>query len=108
MFFFQKNSFKKKNITAVVGTNTLDKDGDSYASKDIIPHEKYDSFLIHNDIGLIELVDEIQFSEKIQPVKLPLDNFNKSDYPAVLSGWGTTSVSQHSNKLQFSELHQPL
>jgi hypothetical protein len=76
-----------------VGTNYLDKSGDIYRSKRIISHPKYSSLFIRNDIGLIELDKDIEFGEKIQPTKLPDTNFNKTNYPAFLSGWGTTTVS---------------
>lgn len=76
-----------------MGTNTLDKGGDNYQSEKIIGHPKYSSILIRNDIGLIKLDKNIIFGDKVKPIQLPNENFNKIDYPAVLSGWGTTSVS---------------
>ena len=71
----------------------MDKGGKRYGSEEIYGHEKYSSLLIRNDIGLIRLNSDIQFDDKVQPVKLPSEDFEKADYPAVLSGWGTTSVS---------------
>lgn len=76
-----------------MGTNTLDKGGDDYQSEKIIGHPKYSSILIRNDIGLIKLDKNIVFGKKVKPIQLPNENFSKIDYPAVLSGWGTTSVS---------------
>lgn len=76
-----------------MGTNTLDKGGDDYQSEKIIGHPKYSSILIRNDIGLIKLDKNIVFGEKVKPIQLPNENFSKIDYPAVLSGWGTTNVS---------------
>lgn len=76
-----------------MGSNTLDKGGDVYQSERIISHPKYSSMLIRNDIGLIKVDKDIVFGDKVKPVALPSENFSKIDYPAVLSGWGTTSVS---------------
>lgn len=77
----------------MLGSNTLDKDGAEYQSEKIIGHPKYSSVLIRNDIGLIKLDKDIVFGDKVKPIALPKENFSKIDYPAVLSGWGTTSVS---------------
>ncbi|XP_011506550.1 PREDICTED: chymotrypsin-2-like [Ceratosolen solmsi marchali] len=97
--------FNNTAISAVVGTNYLDKSGSIYQSKRIISHPKYSSLFIRNDIGLIELEKDIEFSEKIQPIKLPDTNFDKIDYPAILSGWGTTSYpGEPPNELQHIKL----
>ena len=76
----------------MTGTNTLDKGGDTYKSVKIIPHPKYSSMLIWNDIGLIQVDKDIVFNDKAKPVALPTEEFKKADYPAVLSGWGKTEV----------------
>ncbi|XP_076235067.1 trypsin-1-like [Calliopsis andreniformis] len=87
------SSFNDTGITVVLGTNTLDKGGDEYQSVKVISHPRYSSALIRNDIGLIKLNKDITFGDKVKPIALPNENFSKADYPAVLSGWGTTSVS---------------
>lgn len=46
-----------------------------------------------NDIGLIKLDKDIVFGDKVKPIALPTKNFDKSDCPATLSGWGTTNVN---------------
>lgn len=86
-------SFNDTSIAVVLGSNTLNKGGDVYQSEKIISHPKYSSILIRNDIGLIKVDKDIVFGDKVKPIALPNENFGKIDYPAVLSGWGTTSVS---------------
>lgn len=86
-------SFNDTAIAVVLGSNTLDKGGDEYQSEKVIGHPRYSSALIRNDIGLIKLSKDIVFGDKVKSVGLPNENFSKIDYPAVLSGWGTTSVS---------------
>ena len=85
------NSFNKI-ITVVLGTNTLDKGGDEYSSIKIWPHPHYVAAFILNDIGLIKVDKDIVFGEKVQPIALPDEHFDKSNYTATLSGWGFTSV----------------
>jgi len=76
-----------------LGSNTLDKDGEEYTSIKKTAHPFYNSALIRNDIGLIKLDKDIVFGDKVKAIDLPTKNFDKSDYPAILSGWGTTGVS---------------
>ncbi|XP_033221043.1 chymotrypsin-1-like [Belonocnema kinseyi] len=54
-------------------------------------HPQYNSLLIRHDLGLIELEKPIEFNDKIKPVGLPEEDFDKPGGTAVLSGWGTTS-----------------
>ncbi|XP_076289169.1 chymotrypsin-2-like isoform X2 [Lasioglossum baleicum] len=92
-------------ITVVLGTNKLDDGGDMYQSEKIISHPRYSSALIRNDIGLIRVSKDIVFGDKVMPIGLPNENFSKTDYPAALSGWGTTSYpGEAPNKLQHIEL----
>lgn len=84
--------FNDTVITAVVGTTKLDEGGKEYNSAKIHGHEEYSSIFVRNDIGLIHVDKDIEFTENIKPIDLPTTNFDKSNYPAVLSGWGTTSV----------------
>lgn len=90
---FNYLSFKDTAITVVLGTNTLDKGGDEYSSIKKWVHPNYNSAFIKNDIGLIKVDKDIVFGDKVKPIALPTKKFDKSDYPATLSGWGTTSVN---------------
>ncbi|XP_054010363.1 chymotrypsin-2-like isoform X1 [Hylaeus anthracinus] len=99
------SSFNDSGITVVLGTNTLDKGGDEYQSERVFGHPRYSSLLIRNDIGLIKVNKDIVFGDKVKPVSLPNENFSKIDYPAELSGWGTTSYpGEAPNELQHIEL----
>lgn len=71
----------------------MDNGGDSYRSIRLVGHPSYSDLLIRDDIGLIEVEKPIEFGDKVKPVALPSEDFNKTDGSAVLSGWGTTSVS---------------
>ncbi|XP_011142410.1 chymotrypsin-1-like [Harpegnathos saltator] len=94
-----------KNITVVVGSTTLDKGGDKYTSTKKVMHPGYSPTLIWNDIGLIQVDKDIVFGDNVQPIALSTHNFNKSNYPATLSGWGTTNYPGDApNELQHIEL----
>ncbi|XP_076666967.1 chymotrypsin-2-like isoform X1 [Andrena cerasifolii] len=99
------SSFNDTGIAVVLGTNILDDGGDEYQSERVIAHPRYSSALIRNDIGLIRLSKDIAFGDKVKPVSLPNENFSKIDYPAVLSGWGTTSYpGETPNELHHIQL----
>ncbi|XP_012542639.1 chymotrypsin-1 [Monomorium pharaonis] len=99
------SSFNDTGIDIVLGTNTLDKGGDGYSSIKRWIHPFYNPALIRHDIGLIKLNKDIVFGDKVKPIALPTKNFNKSDYPATLSGWGTTSYPGDTpNELQHIQL----
>ncbi|NXU53073.1 CTRC protein, partial [Turnix velox] len=55
----------------------------------IIVHEKWNSFLIVNDIALIKLDQEVQETKTIQAACLPpADLTLANDYPCYITGWG--------------------
>jgi len=73
------------------------------AIKKMILHEDYDSWTINNDICLLHLKEEADFSDdNIGPISLPEE---MEEYEAgtecQVTGWGTTSEGGHlANKLQ--------
>ncbi|KAL0117761.1 hypothetical protein PUN28_008870 [Cardiocondyla obscurior] len=85
------SGFNDTAINVVLGTNTLDAGGDEYPSIKKWIHPFYNSAFVRNDIGLIKLGKDIVFGDKVKPIALPTKRFDKSDYPATLSGWGTTN-----------------
>uniref|UniRef100_T1GY31 Peptidase S1 domain-containing protein n=1 Tax=Megaselia scalaris TaxID=36166 RepID=T1GY31_MEGSC len=72
----------------------------------ILPHEKYNSKTLLNDIALIHLPESIKFNDYIQPAKLPKFNSNGKykNYVgeiATASGWGKTEAGRISNILLY-------
>ncbi|KAM6240970.1 chymotrypsin-C-like [Porphyrio hochstetteri] len=54
-----------------------------------IVHEKWNSFLIINDIALIKLAEPVEESDTIQAACLPpADLVLENDYPCYITGWG--------------------
>ncbi|KAF5293454.1 hypothetical protein FQA39_LY02939 [Lamprigera yunnana] len=60
-----------------------------YTTRSII-HTGYDSFLLWNDVALIDLKEVVTFTSLIQPVKLGSRTVGDSQL-VVVSGWGKTS-----------------
>ncbi|XP_054858005.1 chymotrypsin-C-like [Eublepharis macularius] len=59
------------------------------AVEKLIVHEKWNSFLIVNDIALLKLAEPVEFSDTIQPSCLPAaDTLLAQDYPCYVTGWG--------------------
>ncbi|NXE29330.1 CTRC protein, partial [Ardeotis kori] len=55
----------------------------------IIVHEKWNSFLIINDIALIKLAQKVEESETIQAACLPpAGEILANNYPCYVTGWG--------------------
>ncbi|KAF5272708.1 hypothetical protein FQA39_LY07735 [Lamprigera yunnana] len=95
--------------TVVVGTNLLDKGGDSYEIKEYIPHKNYDPETIINDIALIYLKKTLNQYNLVKVVPLA-ENDTPADNELILTGWGLTGLSflniikTTPNKLQMIKL----
>ncbi|CAG4926782.1 unnamed protein product [Colias eurytheme] len=75
------------NITVVAGTNSLSLGGMRYNLDKIINHENYTEATLENDIALLKIVGEFNYSSNMAPIPLAM-------YPVpagtqcVLTGWG--------------------
>lgn len=85
-----------------MGTTTLNAGGQEYQSAELIPHPRYNSFLLTGDIGLIRLDESIKFNTQVSSINLPDSDYNESGGTAVLSGWGTTSVNIPQEEMLFT------
>ncbi|CAG5035496.1 unnamed protein product [Parnassius apollo] len=79
-----------RTMIVVVGTNSLLAGGDEYSVEDILIHEQYNGNFIYNDVSLIKVSVDIQFSDRVQPIQLP-DTNTESGAELLLSGWGRLS-----------------
>ncbi|XP_037666377.1 chymotrypsin-C [Choloepus didactylus] len=76
-----------------LGKNNLeveDEEGSVYMAVDtIFVHEKWNSFLVRNDIALIKLAEPVLLSDTIQVPCLPQEGtVLAQDYPCYVTGWG--------------------
>lgn len=57
----------------------------------IISHD-FNSATLENNIAILELEDEITFSETVQPISLSTASDTDADTACTVTGWGYTSV----------------
>lgn len=77
---------------AVVGTNQLRSGGKAYKIRKMVSHEKYDYYILENDIALLFTEKEMEFSSTVDAVELNDEPVMKGE-DVTLTGWGDTSVS---------------
>ncbi|XP_067206828.1 transmembrane protease serine 9-like [Linepithema humile] len=76
------------DVEVTVGSNRLDTPYTVYPVNVLIIHPNFDNVLFANDIGLIGMLNDIQFNQKVQPIALPTIDRNYDDYFVVATGWG--------------------
>ncbi|XP_008066815.1 chymotrypsin-C [Carlito syrichta] len=82
-----------RTYRVALGKNNLaveDEEGSLYVGVDTIHvHEKWNSFLVRNDIALIKLAEHVELSDTIQVGCLPEEGtLLPQDYPCYVTGWG--------------------
>lgn len=94
MVFFRYRS-DPSLLRAVVGTISRISGGKSYDISKIFIHELYCPSTLVNDIALLGTAKKISFSQSVLPITFAPSDFKVSDgAEAIISGFGTTSVSQ--------------
>ncbi|XP_066594933.1 transmembrane protease serine 9-like [Prorops nasuta] len=82
----------KDSLSIAAGITELNKHGVEYKVDSFLVHPKYNSGRFLNDVGIIKVVEDIQFTDKIQPIKLLSKEPEKETYDVVLTGWGRLSA----------------
>ena len=78
--------------TIRVGSTLRSKGGSVIKIKRIIPHPNYESNSINFDFALLELLETLNFTDKIQPIALSNANIEIEDgTPSLVTGWGKKS-----------------
>lgn len=74
--------------------------------KKIIIHPHYVAIELTNDIAILILEEQLEFSETIQPIELPsLKLMLTSDAPVITTGWGRNKDGVPPNVLQMAEFN---
>eukprot|EP00092_Neocalanus_flemingeri_P011794 GFUD01012717.1.p1 GENE.GFUD01012717.1~~GFUD01012717.1.p1 ORF type:complete len:322 (+),score=80.03 GFUD01012717.1:117-1082(+) len=102
-----------EDIEVLVGEHNYDTDTETTALRlaisEIVQHEDYDSSTTDVDFSLLKLETPIDFTAypHIRPACLPENDDNDyAGYPAIVSGWGTTSFGgELSSYLQYVEVN---
>lgn len=95
--------YVEAEIYAAAGA-LYEKDGVSIGIEKIIQHEEYNREKKLNDIGLLRTVEEIVFTEFIQPIALPTHGTGITN--VVIAGFGLTKSPYYwsnSKKLKYIE-----
>lgn len=69
-------------------------EGKTYYGKEIRIHDDYHSLTKENDIALLRVKPNIEFSDKVSSVKVPTDDAVEEGDRAVFPGWGRLKVSE--------------
>lgn len=77
-------------LRILVGTNDLRTGGKYYDVEKFIQHEDYNNPGYANDIALVKVKGTIEYSEKVQPIKLSQKEV-EDGAEVQLTGWGDTS-----------------
>merc|ERR1712045_951482 len=95
---YNKNNGWARNIKAVIGEHNVQHDWETKAKEqaiqvvDMVPRNDYNPTTISNDVVILKLGEDVQFSKYVVPACLPSSSSN--DYTgqsAVVSGWGAIS-----------------
>ncbi|XP_045451876.1 brachyurin-like [Melitaea cinxia] len=80
-------------LTVVLGSHLLYSGGTRIMTSDVVVHPVWFPLLVRNDIAVIRLPSNVQFSDTIGPVALPLGDLSTQLFQgetAVASGFGIT------------------
>ncbi|KAJ8719733.1 hypothetical protein PYW08_011908 [Mythimna loreyi] len=84
-------------FTVILGSNLLFTGGTRIATSNVIMHPQYTPHNLNNDVAMILLPTNVQFSNSIQPIALPSGNDLWNQFVgnwAVAAGFGRTSDQQ--------------
>uniref|UniRef100_A0A8W7Q020 Peptidase S1 domain-containing protein n=1 Tax=Anopheles coluzzii TaxID=1518534 RepID=A0A8W7Q020_ANOCL len=74
-------------------------------STEFFKHEKYNPLFVANDVALVKLPSKVEFSERVQPVRLPTGDEDFAGREVVVSGWGLmVNGGQVAQELQYATL----
>lgn len=98
---FDNFSERARDVEVLVGTNKLSSGGTRYSTNKIFIHENYTRSNYANDIALLRVQTPIEFSEKVQPIKISSKVIEPGTQNLKITGFGLLSV----NVSKLSELH---
>ncbi|OXA63523.1 Chymotrypsin-like protease CTRL-1 [Folsomia candida] len=67
----------------------------SYSVSQVILHFNYFAKEILNDLAIIKLKEPIEFNHGVKPITLADTDFEISDKPTLLAGWGSYSLEEN-------------
>lgn len=89
------------DIYVTVGSNYPNEFSITIRAKNIITHVGYNAKIHLHDIGLIQLSQDIEFKENIQPIALATADRDYDSYPLVITGWGQRQINNVKNIILY-------
>lgn len=86
------SNFRPNQLEIVAGNLKLGFGGKRYRVERIVSHKGFKYSTVENDIALVKLVRDVQFSKEVNAIKLN-SRFLEGTEPVSLYGWGLTNVS---------------
>ncbi|XP_026479568.1 trypsin-1-like [Ctenocephalides felis] len=99
--------YERQYLFVVTGSTKLSHNSTRFEVEDIIKHESYDPILVENDVAIIKIKGEFQYSNKTAPILVRNQETLKPDTSCLVSGWGTTNEaiklpSEHLMKVEVN------
>lgn len=79
-------------LRVLVGTNSLKEGGQKYRAEKFVVHSRYNKPSFHNDIALVKLVSNLEYSDKVSAVHYS-EKVVPENATLTLTGWGRTSTN---------------
>lgn len=87
--------FNQTDFSIAVGSIYLSTGYTTYNVSKIILHPRYHPLRMTNDIALIEVENDINYNEKVQPIQLGPEIPDNANVKGIAIGWGTESNVLH-------------
>ena len=89
-------SVKLNQITAVFGTNDLKDPKRVVRRVDYVTwHKGFPGETLSDDIGLVHVNEPMEFNDTVNLISLQKYEYDVSNFQAILTGWGRTSVRRN-------------
>lgn len=87
----QRNNSVPANIRVLVGATNVVTDGEVYEVERVINHPQYNYTDLTNDISLLYLTQDLEWSDTVQPISLKNQVVDRG-VRVLAAGWGLTEV----------------
>ena len=75
-----------------------------FSIENVILHPEYDIKTGHNDIAIVKLNQEVEWTDTVKPICLPDSNEDNIGDDGYLAGWGYESYSKWANDGRYEDI----
>lgn len=95
MFYSVHSDLPTEALSIRVGSSKYASGGKLIKLKKYITHPKYSAGRFDFDFSLLELSEQLQFGDQIQPIALPKEDLKIPDGAMCeISGWGKNTINE--------------